>query len=134
MDLVSIVIPCYDPDASLLETIASARAQTSARVEIIIVDDGSAAEESRRILRRAAKDADHYIEQANRGVSAARNAGIQAASGSFFVPLDCQDILKPDFVSACLSAIESRFTADQRRDAYARKMPLRSGLGEGTGS
>src|SRR4051812_32502287 len=105
MDLVSIVIPCCDPDASLLETIASARAQTHPRVEIIIVDDGSTARESRRILQQAARHADLYIEQSNRGVSAARNAAVRAASGPFFLPLDCQDILEPDFVETCLAAI-----------------------------
>jgi glycosyltransferase involved in cell wall biosynthesis len=106
MDLVSIVIPCYNPDASLLEAIGSARSQTYANVEIIIVDDGSSSNESRAILGRAARDADRYIEQSNRGVAAARNAGVRAASGSFFVPLDCEDVLKPDFVAACLAAIQ----------------------------
>lgn len=108
MDLVSIVIPCFNPDDFLLRTIASARAQENVRVEIILVNDGSAAPESRRILEAAVPRVDRYIEQPNRGVSAARNAGMRAASGRFLLPLDSQDILKPQFASACLAALAGK--------------------------
>ena len=108
LDLVSIVIPCYNPDSTIFETIASARAQRSAQVEVILTNDGSDTLESESVLSRAARDVDHYIEQPNRGVSAARNAAIQAARGSFIVPLDCQDILDPDFAATCLRVLQER--------------------------
>jgi glycosyltransferase involved in cell wall biosynthesis/GT2 family glycosyltransferase len=107
-NLVSIIIPCHNPDTSIFETIASARAQRYSQVEIILTNDGSNTLESKAVLNRAARQVDRYIEQPNRGVSAARNAAIQAASGSFIVPLDCQDILDPDFVAACLRALKDR--------------------------
>lgn len=108
MDLVSIVIPCFNPDDFLLDTIASARAQENVRVEIILVNDGSEAPASRPILETAAPRVDRYIQQSNRGVSAARNTGMRAASGGFLLPLDSQDILKPQFASACLAALAAQ--------------------------
>ena len=106
--LVSIVIPCHNPFSTIFETIASARAQRNAQVELILTNDGSNTPESQPILNRAAHDVDHYIEQPNRGVSAARNAAIRVARGTFIIPLDCQDILDPDFAAACLSALQEQ--------------------------
>lgn len=105
MDLVSIVIPCFNPDEYLLNTISSARAQENVRVEIILVNDGSTASKSASILEAAARRVDRYIEQPNRGVSAARNAGMRAASGGFLLPLDSQDLLKPQFAAACVAGL-----------------------------
>ena len=107
-DLVSIIIPCHNPDTSIFETIASARAQRYSQVEIILTNDGSNALESKAVLSRAARQVDRYLEQPNRGVSAARNAAIQAASGNFIVPLDCQDVLDPDFAAACVNALQAQ--------------------------
>jgi hypothetical protein len=106
LGLVSIVIPCYNPTDWLDETIASARNQNYSDIEIVLVNDGSDAPESRAVLQRASQRVDRYVEQPNRGVAAARNAGMEAAAGAFIVPLDCQDLLRADFVSACAAAIE----------------------------
>jgi glycosyltransferase involved in cell wall biosynthesis len=105
MDLVSVVIPCHNPDEFLLETIASARAQKNARIEIVLVDDGSRGEESKSIFESAAPHVDRFVHQANKGVSAARNAGIRAAAGDFIVPIDSSDLLKPDYVWRCFAAL-----------------------------
>ena len=107
MELVSVIIPCHNPKDWLLETIESARAQDYARIEVILVDDGSQEPESKCVLARAAQLVDNYIQQEHRGVSAARNAAIAVANGSFFVPLDCQDLLEPPFVSACLDSLKA---------------------------
>ena len=73
-DLVSIIIPAYNPTAFLLEALASAAAQTHPRTEIILVNDGSDKPESLVILDQAARSVGTYLEQPNRGPSAARNA------------------------------------------------------------
>ena len=75
--LVSIVIPCYNPNHWLDETIASVRNQNYSDVEIVLVNDGSDAPESRAVLRRASQLVNRYVEQPNRGVSAARNLGMR---------------------------------------------------------
>jgi len=105
MQLVSIVIPCYNCTSFLFDAIASARAQDHPNIEIILVNDGSTSPESRELLKTASGLVDCYLEQPNRGLAAARNAGFRAAKGSFVVPLDSDDLLETSFVSECLEAI-----------------------------
>lgn len=105
MDLVSIVIPCYNCGPYVFDAIGSARAQDHPHVEIILVNDGSDSPQSLELLRRASRQVDRYVEQPNRGLAAARNAGFRSARGSYVVPLDSDDLLEKKFVSECLDAI-----------------------------
>jgi len=105
--LVSIVIPCYNPAGWLEETLASAGKQTHPAVEIVLVNDGTSDPASLELLRRLAPQAARYIEQPNRGLAAARNAGFAAASGEYVVPLDADDRLQPAFVAECLAAMDA---------------------------
>ena len=61
MNHVSIVVSCYNPRYFLLEAIASARAQTSCAVEVILVNDGTNRREGREVLEKARALADRYI-------------------------------------------------------------------------
>ena len=103
--LVSIVIPAYNPTAFLLEAITSASAQTYPQTEIILVNDGSEQAESTAILNRASHLVSTYIEQPNRGLGAARNAGFRAANGEYVVPLDADDLLDRIYIANCLAAL-----------------------------
>src|SRR5580700_7912905 len=103
--LVSVVIPAYNPATFLLEAIASAAAQTYTRTEIILVNDGSDNAESRAILDQASHLVSAYIEQPNRGLGAARNAGFRAAQGEYVVPLDADDLLDAAYVAECVAAL-----------------------------
>lgn len=105
-ELVSIVIPCYNPARYLLDAVASAQAQTSKRIETILVDDGTDTLDGREVLQSALRKVDRYIQQPNRGLAAARNAGFRAATGAYVVPLDSDDLLQPEFVAECLAAIQ----------------------------
>src|SRR5208337_2810727 len=104
-DLVSIVIPAYNPASFLLEAIASASAQTHPHIEIVLVNDGTNKPESLAILEQAAGLVGVYIEQPNRGLGAARNTGFRAANGEYIVPLDADDLLQPTYAAECLAAI-----------------------------
>jgi glycosyltransferase involved in cell wall biosynthesis/GT2 family glycosyltransferase len=104
-DLVSIVIPAYNPAAYLLEAIRSASAQTHPHTEIVLVNDGTDKPESLAILAQASRLAGTYVEQPNRGLGAARNAGFRAAHGEYVVPLDADDLLEPAYAAACLTAL-----------------------------
>ena len=106
-ELVSIVIPCYNPTPYLPDAIASAQAQTCKTIETIVVDDGTDTAEGKDVLRSVSQKVDHYIEQPNRGLAAARNAGFRAARGSYVVPLDSDDVLQPSFVAECLDTIRT---------------------------
>ncbi len=103
--LVSIVIPVYNPAAYLLETIASAAAQTYRRTEIVLVNDGTDKPESLAILGQASRLVSIYLEQPNRGLGAARNTGFRAAQGQYVVPLDADDLLNPAYIVECLAAL-----------------------------
>ncbi len=91
--LVSIVVPCYNTESYLAAAIESALRQTHPRVEVIVVDDGST-DGSGRIVE-AFGERIVAVRQANRGLSAARNAGIAAARGEYVLLLDADDMLAP---------------------------------------
>ena len=107
VDLVSIVIPCYNPGEWLLDAVASARAQTHPRIEIVLVDDGTDQADGLDYIRSAATRVDLFLEQANLGLPAARNAGMRAAGGRFVLPLDADDLLDPRYVAECVVAMSA---------------------------
>ncbi len=107
MDLVSIVIPCYNPGEWLLDAVASARAQTYPRIEIVLVDDGTDSAESLDCIRSAATRVDLFLKQANLGLPAARNTGMRAAGGRFVLPLDADDLLDPRYAAECVAAMSA---------------------------
>ena len=93
MNGVSVVIPTHNHAGYIRQAIDSALAQTSAPLEVIVVDDGST-DETPRIL------ADYggrirAIRQSNAGVSVARNTGIAAAAGDLIALLDSDDSWAP---------------------------------------
>jgi len=73
--LVSVIIPTYNSAPYIVDAIESVLAQTYQNLEIIVVDDGSN-DNTREVLVRY-RDKITYLYQENRGVSAARNRGIQ---------------------------------------------------------
>jgi glycosyltransferase involved in cell wall biosynthesis len=83
-------------------------AQSYRDIEVIIVDDGSTddtREVAGRLIRERGEGRVRLIRQENLGVSAARNNGIRASTGEFFVPLDADDALKPDYLERVLQAV-----------------------------
>lgn len=99
---VAVVVPCFNHGRFLPETIASVQAQTYPHVRCIVVDDGSDDPETHAALRKLAKAGQHVIHQDNQGLSAARNTGVQASDTPFYVPLDADDKLHPEFVEVLL--------------------------------
>lgn len=100
----SVVIPCYNGGAYLPGALASVRAQTVGDVEIVVVDDGSDQPETLAVLDRLGGDV-RLVRQENKGLAAARNAGMAAATGAFLLPLDCDDALAPCFLEATAAAL-----------------------------
>ncbi|MEC4984688.1 MAG: glycosyltransferase family A protein [Oscillatoria sp. PMC 1068.18] len=93
--LVSILIPCYNAEAFLAETLESALSQTWENKEIIVVDDGSR-DRSLTIAKQFESRGVKVISQENRGASAARNRAYQESQGDFIQYLDADDLLAPD--------------------------------------
>lgn len=93
---VSVIIPAFNAAATIAETLRSARAQTHADLEIIVVDDGSTDPTCGLVEEQAALDPRvRLIRQSNSGVAAARNAGAAESNGEFLAPLDADDIWYP---------------------------------------
>mgnify|MGYP003599642510 CR=1 FL=1 len=108
---VSVIIPAFDVEAYLEQCIDSVLEQTHALLEVILVDDGST--DGSGLLCDAFADRDSrvmVIHQSNAGLSAARNAGLAAASGGFVTFLDADDWWDPTFVSSLLAALEAHHT------------------------
>jgi glycosyltransferase involved in cell wall biosynthesis len=108
---VSIVIPHYNQGRFLQETLRSIeKSRTAALREVIIVDDGSSDSEALKVLD--ALDGSWYtlLRQPNRGLGAARNAGIRLAQGELILPVDSDNrVRKPYFTDG-----PAMFAGDER--------------------
>jgi glycosyltransferase involved in cell wall biosynthesis len=93
--LVSVLIPAYNAERFLAETMRSALAQTWQAKEIIVVDDGSR-DGTLAIARSFEALGVKVIAQENRGQCAARNAAVAASQGELLEFLDADDLLQPD--------------------------------------
>jgi glycosyltransferase involved in cell wall biosynthesis len=108
--LVSILIPAYNSEEWIAESIQSAMAQTWARKEIIVVDDGS--------RDRTAEVAETFVSQnvkvvstQNQGSCAARNFAFQLSRGDYIQWLDHDDLLAPDKIERQLAALRGTDSA-----------------------
>lgn len=103
--LVSVIIPVFKVSEQLLtRCLLSVRNQTHAALEILVVDDGSPEPIDAWVAAAALGDARvRVIHQDNRGVSDARNAGLDRASGEFVCFVDADDLVLPEFVSRALA-------------------------------
>jgi glycosyltransferase involved in cell wall biosynthesis len=103
--LVSVILPTYNRAWSLRAAIDSVLNQNVDRTELIVVDDGST-DETQRLVSTYGQRL-RYINQINRGVSAARNTGIRAAAGLLIALLDSDDAWLPGKLSAQLDFFEA---------------------------
>jgi glycosyltransferase involved in cell wall biosynthesis len=106
--LISVVIPCFNAERTLLRTLASVRAQTYRPIEIIAVDDASR-DETLRLLREQEPNGVRVIAQPrNGGAPAARNAAIATANGEFLAFVDADDEWHPHKLEQQLRLIVDR--------------------------
>lgn len=90
-DLVSVIIPVYNVEKYIEQTIISVTEQTYQNIEIIIIDDGST-DLTASIISNINSSAICYYYQENKGVAFARNFGIQKSNGRFIAFLDGDDL------------------------------------------
>lgn len=94
--LVSVVVPAYNAEVYLAETISSVLNQTYQNLEVILVDDGSSDTTAQIALSFSGDTRFHYIFQKNAGVSAARNKGYRESKGEYLAFLDADDLWLPN--------------------------------------
>jgi glycosyltransferase involved in cell wall biosynthesis len=95
---ITVVIPAYNAAAFIEEALDSVARQTRQQLEIVVVDDGSQDDTTTRV-KNWKKQHDlpvTLIRQENKGLPAARNAGINAATGQFIALLDADDLFVPE--------------------------------------
>ncbi|MDD5195786.1 MAG: glycosyltransferase family A protein, partial [Candidatus Omnitrophica bacterium] len=105
MQLVSILIPAFNAQRYIRDSIESALAQVWPVKEIIVVDDGST-DATLEIARSYTSSRVQVITQNNRGASAARNSALSLAQGDYIQYLDADDMLAPDKISRQLKDAE----------------------------
>lgn len=101
---VSIVIPCFNHGEFLPEAVASVERSGA---EIIVVDDGSTDERTSNEMNALAARGIHVIRQENKGLSAARNAGIRASAGQYIFPLDVDDRALPPAIETATAILDA---------------------------
>ena len=104
MAYISIIVPIYNAEKSIVNCIESVLAQTYEKWELLLVDDGSR-DLSRQICEQYISNRIKYFHQENKGVSAARNYGLNNATGDYVIFLDADDELEPNMLEKLLGAI-----------------------------
>lgn len=102
--LVSIIIPAYNAEQWIAQSLQSAIAQTWQRKEIIVIDDGST-DRTAEVARRFASKEVKVVSTPNGGLSAAVNHAIRLSQGDYIQELDSDDILSPDKIERQLEAV-----------------------------
>jgi glycosyltransferase involved in cell wall biosynthesis len=113
---VSVILPCYNAEPFIRETVDSVRAQTYEDYEIVAVNDGSA-DRTGELLDELAAEINagsdpawprmRVIHQANGGLAKARNVAIDAMSGEYIALLDSDDLWLPEKLARCMSFFDA---------------------------
>ena len=105
--VVSVVIPAYNNEETIGESIASVLEQSCAALELIVVNDGST-DGTAAVLQRIEDPRLQIVSQVNLGTSAARNAGMAASHGEYVAFLDADDYWRPDKLKRQLAFARER--------------------------
>jgi glycosyltransferase involved in cell wall biosynthesis len=103
--LVSILIPAYNAEACIAESLQSVINQTYKRREIIVVDDGSR-DQTRAVAERFAGEGVYVVTQPNAGAAAARNKAFELSTGDYIQWFDADDLLSPNKIASQVRALE----------------------------
>ncbi len=96
---VSVIIPCYNHGKYIVDAIRSVEKFPDKDLyEIIIVNDGSTDEFTNKLLKDLAAQKYNVIFQKNEGLATARNNGIAIAKGEYILPLDSDNMIRPDYI------------------------------------
>jgi len=105
MPTISVVIPAYNAERTILETIASVQQQSFSDFELIVINDGST-DRTLELLHSINDERLRILSYENGGVSVARNRGISQASGEFISFIDADDLWSPDKLESQLATLQ----------------------------
>lgn len=109
--MISVIIPCYNAADTIVRTLESVEEQTFKDYEVVLIDDGSL-DNTKNIVTNYIKEKDNYVflKQENKGVSTARNYGLNNAKGKYIAFLDADDVYHPLFLETLFNEIEKNRT------------------------
>ena len=107
---VSVIMPCFNHGEFLPEAIASVNNAKRDDIELVVVDDGSTDERTRKEMDKLSAQGIKVVRQGNRGLAAARNAGVLASQGKYLFPLDADDRMRSGWIERGIGILDS----DQR--------------------
>ena len=96
--LVSVIMPCFNDGKYIKEAIDSVERAPKELFEIIIIDDGSTDDYTKKKLMQYGKRGYTVLRQRNTGPCAARNAGIKIAKGEYILPVDADNMINPEYM------------------------------------
>jgi glycosyltransferase involved in cell wall biosynthesis len=103
---VAVIIPCFNDGGTLEDAVASALMQEES--ELVVIDDGSTDIATLAVLEGLERRGIRVLHQPNRGVAAARMAGVHATSAPYVIPLDADDDLLPGALTVLADALDSQ--------------------------
>lgn len=106
MPQFSIIIPVYNKETFIGSTLQSVLNQTYQDFEVLVINDGSTDESEAKIKEFSDRRIKYYLTE-NKGVSAARNLGLEVATADFVTFLDADDRWKPDFLMEMWDSIQA---------------------------
>lgn len=127
--LVSIIIPTYNREEFLRESIDSALNQTYPHVEVVVIDDGSV-DGTREILRGYGDRIRVCTQERNMGQSAAQNVGIENATGQWLKFHDSDDLLDSDAIENIVSFVDTIDEKDRNKSIILNNRIRDDGLVE----
>lgn len=131
MPIISVVIPAYNAEKTIGETLKSIQQQTFQDLEIIVINDGST-DNTQSLVAAIPDPRIKLFSYANGGLAVARNRGISHATGEFVAFIDADDLWTPDKLASQLAALQQNpeagaayswtaFIDDQGQFLYAQK-------------
>lgn len=107
MKKVSILIPCYNSEAFVAETLECCLKQTRQNIEVILVDDGSK-DKSYEVAKQYESEKIKVYQQPNSGACVARNLAFEKSSGDYIMYLDADDLICDNYVEALVGGLEGK--------------------------
>ena len=104
--LVSVIVPVYNVEAYIEECLTSIVDQTYQQLEIIVIDDGSTDNSKEKVQPYLSDKRVQLITQANKGLSGARNTGLEAATGKYILFVDSDDYIQLKTIEEVVKNLE----------------------------
>lgn len=130
-DLISIIVPIFNSEQYIYDCINSVLNQTYTRFELILIDDGSSDNSVKICQNMEKRDRRiHLLSCKHKGVSAARNVGINASIGKYIFFLDSDDIIHPQLLEFLHTLIEKSHSVIAAEQYYINMNDLKESEGQ----